>query len=492
VKHSLLANVLSLGGAAALLLGSASSASAFGVRDHTTGQPTHGAANGVCGTPEPTLPCAGRVTAAGPQHRRVLFMNRQGGVYTHAAAPNSASNQTSIGTGGSIPAVVATDAQWTEIMDCVKGFYADFNIDVVDVEPTSGDYEESVVGGSSDMIGVDAGQPGLVLLGIADRASQMQNSCILTENGISFSFAATHGSMAIEANRRELCITIAHEAGHVFGLDHEMLPEDLMSYAETAEKAFVDQASPCADSSIPQNPVACYCDVETNAQNSHEVLAAYLGPNDKVAPTLKIDSPVEGAKVGPGFTITATAADDTELNHLELVINGATVASDQSSPFSFKVPTNVSIGELTFDVVAVDKADNRTTLTRKVTVEPGCSGDSDCAEDEQCVNQACLGDVGHLCSTANDCADGLCIPTPGSKFDKFCTRSCTAGDDSCPSGFACDNSTGGLLKCNPADGAGGCGCRAGGHGDAPAGLSALGVLGLMSFIGVRARRRRRS
>jgi hypothetical protein len=490
VKHMPSMKISVLSGLATLVLaGWSSPAWAFG-RMHVNSKASSEAVYGTCGTPIRDVPCAGRIATPGPEARRTIFLNRVGGTYSHGTQGDSRSNITALGTGGTVTPNQATDAEWADVLQCVQGLFADFNVDVTDVEPTSGEYVECVMAGSSGQIGLTSA-PGTVLLGVADTNGLQFNICKLQEHGVAFAFSDSHGSMSNADNRLQLCITAAHETAHTMGLDHEILDVDMMSYANVPNKRFVDADSSCADQSLPQHVQNCVCDPESNTQNSHQVLLDYLGPNDKVAPTLTIDSPVEGAKVGPGFTINATATDDVLFNHVELLINGETAATDFSPPFTFAVPTNIAIGPLTFDVVAIDKADNRTTVTRNVTVEPGCASSADCEAQEACVNQACLGDVGHACEGSTDCADGLCVGTPGSATERFCTRTCTTDGEACPSGYACDNSTGSLLKCNPASDSGGCATSAGRRGDVPAGVSALGVLGLMTLLGARARRRRR-
>jgi MYXO-CTERM domain-containing protein len=471
------------GGAAAMLLLGTTSAHAFGKNPATSGV----AGVGICGTPEPTGTCA-RVDNSGPQPRRTVYLNRHGGTYAPAGDSNSATNQVALDNfaGGTIAPLSLDDTNWAGVVQCVKDFYAPYNIDITDVEPdASTSYLEAVVGGTEANVGLDAHlPPGNTLLGIA-ATNELGNGCDVEERGICFAFADNHGSLADATNRKELCITIAHETGHLLGLEHEVHAADLMSYEiNNHTKSFSNFDSACG--TYEDMPGNCICGA-SSTQNTDVVLLENAGPNEKVPPVVTIKSPAPGATVGPGFVVEAEATDDHHVASVELVIGGQVVASAQLPPYNLKAPLSVAVGDLSYEVRAYDKSSNKAVATSTVKVEPGCTGPADCESNEQCKNGACLGDVGHTCTSAANCADGLCIPPAGAGLNdsKFCTRTC---DDSsaCPSGFACDDSTGGATKCNPTDGAGGCGCSAGRQRNT-AGLSALAMFGLVTLL---ARRRR--
>jgi MYXO-CTERM domain-containing protein len=480
-----------VGGAAAAMLSllGARDVQAFGKQTIDSGV----IIDGRCGTPHPILECA-RVDNSGPQPRRTMFLNRNGGSYAYADETDSSSNKISLksGTtnaGGSIPALTVNEQEWTEIKSCVAAYYSGFNIDVVDVEPdASTPYIEMAVGGSESDIHFDAGLGGgAILLGIAS-TNQLGHGCDVEERGIAFAFAANHGNLTNAGARKLLCDTIAHEAGHLLGLEHEIKHADLMSYEDDAlGKSFMDFDSQCG--TYEASPTPCICGDEST-QNSYKVLMDNLGPNETTKPTLSITEPAEGATVNPGFTVKVDAADNNKVAKVELLIDGNVVASDLLSPFALVAPAAVPVGPLSIEVRAYDKSSNMAAATRALTVEPGCLTASDCESDEQCLNGACLGDVGHPCEDETDCLDSLCVAGAGPNSDKYCTHTCSPGADECPSGFACDKSTGNVYKCNPAEG-GGCGCRAGGR-TGSAGLSGLAMAGLATLLFLARRRRARA
>jgi hypothetical protein len=474
-------------GLSLVILGTSTDAFALGKAQGPDGRMVEG----VCGTPVPEEPCPAKIGTSGPQPNRTIFVNRNGGNYNAGAVSDSKTNSAIVlPQSGSIAPLTTDDlneANWQAFVQCMRDYYAPFNVTVVDVEPASGPYVEVVIGGLASDFGLTAPGSGQVLLGIASN----DNFCAVDDNGVAFTWFEDHkfafgGNPNLNANfRRQLCISAAHEAGHVLGLEHEVLKTDLMSYEDAATKAFVDADSLCG--TYEANPLpSCSCGDGTK-QNSGQKLLDLLGPYDTEPPTGMITSPSNGASVPPGFKVTVEGTDNKSLEKVELKVDGMYVNADVTPPFEIQAPADIALGAHTIEAVLWDKSSNTTPLTLSVTVEPACQGNGDCGDAEVCVEGACLGDVGHACNQTSDCATGLCAAGDG--FEKFCTKTCTEGGDECPSGFECTVPVAGAAKCYPAEGGGGCRSVAGGRAAGGSGLAAFALLCVAALIG-RARARR--
>ena len=76
-----------------------------------------------------------------------IFMNRHGGNY-NCGDNDSRTNSSTIacsGGSGNVGAWPGSDTEWASFMDCAVDLFSRFNIEVTDVEPSSGDYVGSLV-----------------------------------------------------------------------------------------------------------------------------------------------------------------------------------------------------------------------------------------------------------------------------------------------------------------------------------------------------------
>ncbi len=411
---------------------------------------------------------------------QVVWLNKNGGTYTFGAAGGSTSSVTnnvrapSFPSSGQavIPALSTTAFDWPLIVSCVQESYRRFNVTVTDVEPAAGPYVEAVVGGND---GREIGRSDLFGIAATD------SFCTLYRTGIAFNFAGTHVSAFTNAaiRNQEMCNTIAHEVGHVLGLEHEIPNRDHMSYVYIQQacpgsaagcKSFLDMAATCGT----EAPGMPNCTCGGTSTNSYAKLATMIGlrPTEMVRPELEIITPESLDVLPPTFEIVAQATDNMQMQDVALLIDGVVVVTDTMPDGDNYVlrATDITEGMHVLQVRATDFALNTQSVTQNIRVQLAQTGD-DCV-----ANEACEG--------------GLCAQSSGGSF---CTEDCSSS--SCPDDFSCREISAGTEICVPddngggdggADGdGGGCCSTSTGSGSAAAGLLALGV-GL-----VLSRRRRR-
>ena len=194
-----------------------------------------------------------RVTVAEPARSSAvaLFLNRcAGGCTLSPGTDDSRANRSSL-LGGTV--VISEfrhgDEAWRAVVECVAGLYEPFGIEVTDVDPGEAPHFEAIVAGAPGEIGEEE------IGGLAPFA------CGVIENAVTYSFANIYGSV------QDICETVAQETAHSFGLEHEYLCEDPMTYLTgCGAKAFRDIDAPCGE----MEPRACACGGTT--QNSYRRL----------------------------------------------------------------------------------------------------------------------------------------------------------------------------------------------------------------------------
>lgn len=108
--------------------------------------------------------------------------------------------------------------------------------------------------------------------------------------------------------------------------------------------------------------VALYDSVLSAAQvDAHYTASGRTGP-DVVAPTTSITAPTDGASVNSGTVpVNATASDNVGVTSVDLVVDGNTVATDTTAPYTFN--WTALDGSHTLHTVAHDAAGNSGTST---------------------------------------------------------------------------------------------------------------------------------
>ena len=156
---------------------------------------------------------------------------------------------------------------------------------------------------------------------------------------------------------------MAQEIAHSYGLDHELLAPDPMSYLPySGHRTFQDQVASCGEST----PRPCACGP---TQSSYQLLLERLGAagtGDIDAPSLAITAPSDGAVVEPGFLITADVSDDVAVTDTTLSIDGTVVASRTVAPWKFAATDDLAPGPHSITIAA---SDGTNTSTQTITID---------------------------------------------------------------------------------------------------------------------------
>lgn len=392
------------------------------------------------------------------------------------------------------------DAEWAQLVQCMKEVYSPFAVTVSDVKPTDGrSYTMAVIAGTPQNIGLGPG-----ILGIAPLAGD----CSPQDNVISFSFANYHGPSDRVNN---LCWTAAQETAHALGLDHSYqfsdgtsACNDPMTYRTDCggQRFFRNKPASCGEDAIRP----CQCG---GSQNSHVKIRGVFGDGVSLiaAPTVQVNTPANGAAAIPMQIVAAQAGSKRGVAKVELWLNGykwqelpgasfGSAGQRNPSDYTLRFPANVPDGVIDIVVKAADDLGLETT-SQTITVTKGapCASATDCnkngIEGQKCDAGKCYWDpptgaIGDACTYSQFCESGFCLETTDGGF---CSRDCIVGvADSCPTDFTCIASgTSGV--CVPNDDGGGC-CSVSDDDDTGALAAQLGLsAALLGFV-VRRRRRR--
>jgi hypothetical protein len=193
-------------------------------------------------------PCA---TADGP----IIYLNGAGGTYRAGTVDESRTNTT---TATHITADERTlgpwpydDANWAEIVACVKGALSPFDVQVVEADPGDVPHHEIVFAD----------------LNITETLSAAPRECgMVLESPLSFVFGAAAGDDAGLA-----CRAAMTNVGFVVGLDFARRCEDYMSYVCYDDLEWVDEDVSCGRYAVEP------CCTGLPTQNSYQTLLAAFG-----------------------------------------------------------------------------------------------------------------------------------------------------------------------------------------------------------------------
>jgi hypothetical protein len=252
-------------------------------------------------------------SAAPVAHAQVtIYLNRDGGVFTPGEPNDSRSNVSSVpDTPVDLPAWDGDDTAWGEVVSCVRDLFAPFDAEITDVDPSTESHFEVVVGGLPQQLGLDANAAGV---------SPFRTDCSIINNSIVFVFPDV-----LDDNRR-ICEAIAQEVAHSFGLDHEYLCEDPMTYLTgCGDKRFLFRDAICGELSARE----CKC---SRSQNSARMLLERLGSGSR--PTLWISDPTGEDPVAKDALVRAAVTNQP--GFIDLYVDGVII--DNAPPVTGSDP----------------------------------------------------------------------------------------------------------------------------------------------------------
>ena len=394
----------------------------------------------------------------------IIFLNRcKGGCAITGGFNDSRTNRSSIIRGSTtISEWNKGDEEWEELVACVTALYDPYDIVITDVDPGSGvEHFETIVAGRAS----EAGMPDNVG-GVAPF------SCGIINNAITFNFA----NSSFYANGiKSICETVGQETAHAFGLEHEYLCTDPMTYMEDCGlKWFQDQNASCGE----YEPASCDC---RQNQNSHRLLEDHFGVGENPGPKLDFARPLANSNVAPDFVIEISSDDYYYgVNNVEVLINGVSIGATSSPPFIFNAPEDLS-GYTTLEVRGTDARGYDSSKFIEINVGESCSN-AGCPDGRVCYKDFCIagstepGGFAASCENDSVCNSEICARDEDGAGS--CTETCDLNEGQCPSGFGCLKA-GETNVCwaGVSEDSGGCGCNSANPSGGLAGLF-LVLLGL--------------
>lgn len=294
---------------------------------------------------------------------RVIFLNKDGVILSPGSSNDAVANKSTIASKLTvIPPWIADEKVWSATVSCVRDMFAPFAVKIVTADPGSTPHLEAVFGGSASQLGLAKGIVGI---------SPFTSTCGVIERSMVFTFTED-----LPANPRLLCEIMAQEIAHSYGLDHEMLASDPMTYLPYAgNRWFRDETAACGEKQ--ERP----CGINGNTcranQNSVALLRERLGVADPTLPTGEVMSPADGDLVPPDFDIEVVATDNIGVASVEFFVDEVSVGTKTSPPYTLTT-SDIAVGQRTVTAVIADQARNEIKRSVSVTVEAapstgGCS-----------------------------------------------------------------------------------------------------------------------
>jgi hypothetical protein len=314
----------------------------------------------------PRLNTEPRATEGGQPPPWVIFVNFDGATLTSGmdSAPN---NVTQIAECAGEFAPYGAGDKRAAVMQATRADWAFYNMDVVDVRPTAGEYTMNMTGPTNPFGGG--------VLGIAP----VDCGNFQTHSNVTYAFHSVDDGF----DAATTATTIGQEVAHSYGLDHVDQPADILNPTNAGgDPSFMDECLPLVGNSCPDQHME-HCR-DGMGQNSHQELLTLFGPSipDIDPPVIIVTAPLTGTMYedGDGFTVVVTITDDSEVVEAELYSNGMPVMIDTLPPWGWQI-NNVSPGIYALEVLATDEYGND-GLSTPISILVGGGGEQGGSGDE--------------------------------------------------------------------------------------------------------------
>lgn len=234
---------------------------------------------------EPAVPQGGALKVA---KSRMIYLNRSGITVSPGTNDARTDRTTLAKQTTSFAPWTAPDDVWNKTVTCVRNMFSRFDVTITEEDPGDAAHVEAVFGGRPSQLGLPANTAGV---------APFTTSCAIIENAIVFVFTDI-----LPTDPQMTCEIISQEIAHAYGLDHEMLPADPMTYLDyDGDRTFQDVEAACGEKE--DRPCGINGSVCRPTQNSVALLTERLGAKDGTS-----DSD-GGSTVPPGAT-TSSPLDD--------------------------------------------------------------------------------------------------------------------------------------------------------------------------------------
>ncbi|MBC7975875.1 MAG: Ig-like domain-containing protein, partial [Myxococcales bacterium] len=310
-------------------------------------------------------------TSTGLATTRTIYLNRLGATLTPGTNNSQANTSSIVSRLSQVPGWNASTADWNATVDCMKSMWSRFDVTITDVDPGNQPHIEAIFARAPSDVGISDYIGGI---------SPFSSNCSVIEHSIVFAFTDN-----LAKKPRTICEVMSQEIAHSYGLDHQLLAADPMSYLPyRGNREFQDQTASCGETSA--RPCGISGKTCRANQNSVALLRARVGSADRdnEPPSVGIVSPADSATVPAGFAITASAADNIKVASVSFYIDGELVHTRTTAPYVIESDLKLAAGGHTIAVEATDADGNTATEHRTIVV-----GDTVASSSEELESLGC-------------------------------------------------------------------------------------------------------